>query len=402
MNKQERINTFKSLGFGIFVHFGLYSLTKKGEWTKCLHHVSDNEYQKLVSDFKVKDSFAKDLVFAARKAGAKYIVLTTRHHDGFSLYNSDELSDYNVLHTPTKRDLIKEFTDECRANNIVPFFYHTTIDWYNHDYLNDFPKYLEYLRKSVEILCTKYGKIGGLWFDGNWDQPDADWEEEKLYALIRKHQPDAIITNNTGLQARGKAGVNEIDCVTFERGRPESVTQSLASEMCETMGSHWGYTHNDLNYKSFDDLLTSYMLSKKHGANFLLNIGPMADGSIRKIEEGVMELFGAWNDAHKDALLPSELVADCGDDVFCLKNSLGEHYLFVRGLDVIADSNVALNLGELKEVTLNNFDQKCAKVFWIDNNEALEFSQDKNLCITCTNFRYGTDFDWRVAKIIVE
>lgn len=118
-------------------------------------------------------------------------------------------------------------------------FYHTTLDWHVDSFNNDFPAYLQYLRDSVEILCSNYGKIGGLWFDGNWSKQDADWEEDKLYEVIRRHQPDAIIVNNTGLNAQGHAGNIEVDSVTFEQGRPEPMNREgmpkyLAAEMCQT------------------------------------------------------------------------------------------------------------------------------------------------------------------------
>lgn len=106
-------------------------------------------------------------------------------------------------HSPAGRDLVREFADACRRHDIVPFFYHTTLDWYNKDFNENFDRYLEYLRKSVEILCKNYGKIGGLWFDGNWSKPGADWKEKELYATIRKYQPEAVIINNTGISNRG-------------------------------------------------------------------------------------------------------------------------------------------------------------------------------------------------------
>ena len=218
---EKYIADFEKLGFGMFVHWGIYSQLGRGEWVFDNEKLDMNEYKKLADTFTAEDFGAEELVLTAKNAGCKYITLTTRHHDGFSLYDTCGLNDFDAPHSAAKRDLIKEFVDACRKHDIVPFFYHTTLDWYNKDFENDFDAYLEYLRKSVEILCKNYGKIGGLWFDGNWSKEDADWKESELYATIRKYQPEAIIVNNTGLDERGKTGNIEIDSVTYERGRPE-------------------------------------------------------------------------------------------------------------------------------------------------------------------------------------
>ena len=141
----------------------------------------------------------------------RYICLATRHHEGFSLYDTQGLTDFDALHSPAKRDLVAEFVEGCRMYDIVPFFYHTTLDWYQENFEKDFDVYLDYLNKSIEILCTHYGPIGGFWFDGNWSKLDADWKENRLYATIRKLQPEAIIVNSTGLFAQGALGNPEID-----------------------------------------------------------------------------------------------------------------------------------------------------------------------------------------------
>jgi len=221
---EKRILDFEEMGFGMFVHWGLYSQMGRGEWAKYLYNIPQEEYGKLADTFTASKFDAQKMAQIAKKAGVKYITLTTRHHDGFSLYDTKGLNTYDAPHSAAGRDLIREFVDGCRAEGIVPFFYHTTLDWYNPDFKNDFKTYLQYLRDSVEILCSEYGKIGGLWFDGNWSRQD-DWEEDALYAVIRKHQPDAIIVNNTGLGARGALGNPELDSVTFEQGRPEPMNR---------------------------------------------------------------------------------------------------------------------------------------------------------------------------------
>ena len=186
----EYIENFKKMGFGMFNHFGLYSILGKGEWVLAQGKIDHAKYNELTRKFKVKKDWAKQLVKTAKAAGCRYVTLTTRHHDGFSLYDVKGLNDFDAPHSACGRDLIREFVDECNKEGIVPFFYHTLLDWYNPDYKNDFPKYIDYLVKSIEILCTQYGKIGGFWFDGMWDKPNDDWQEDRIYGTIRKYQPD--------------------------------------------------------------------------------------------------------------------------------------------------------------------------------------------------------------------
>ena len=194
------IKDFEQLAFGMFVHYGLYSQLNAGEWV--FHHNENllmSEYEKLADNFRPISM--ENIVKTAKAAGCKYICLTTRHHDGFSLYDTRGLSDFDAPHSPAARDVVAEFVNECRKADIVPFFYHTTLDWRHPDFNDNFDAYLDYLYKSVEILCTQYGKIGGLWFDGNWSKPDADWQEDRLYKMIHHYQPEAMVINNTGLSS---------------------------------------------------------------------------------------------------------------------------------------------------------------------------------------------------------
>ena len=154
------IKDFEQLAFGMFVHFGLYSKLNVGEWTFHIHKRNMDEYKLLADSFDVKSM--ADIVRVAKSAGCKYVCLTTRHHEGFSLYDTKGMNEFDAMHTPSGRDLVREFVDECRKEGLVPFFYHTTLDWYNPDFNNDFDKYLDYLYDSVEILCTQYGEIGGI------------------------------------------------------------------------------------------------------------------------------------------------------------------------------------------------------------------------------------------------
>ena len=297
MHVLDRITAYEKLGLGLFIHWGLYSQLSKGEWIFKFGKFSMDEYQKLSDTFTAEDFDADALACFAKENGFKYIVLTTRHHDGFSLYDTCGLCDFDSPHSRANRDIVREFVDACNKHNVIPFLYHTTIDWYNSDYQNDFDTYLEYLRKSVEVLCTNYGKLGGFWFDGCWDKPNADWHENELYGIIRKYQPNAIIINNTGLSHRGEKGNIELDAVTLEQGCPELVKnfngdKYIASELCLTMNDHWGVSLSDFNYKSPCEIIEVLCESRKYGSNFLLNTGFEAQGKMPEIQRAYLNIVG--------------------------------------------------------------------------------------------------------------
>ena len=270
----DRVENFEKLRFGMFIHFGLFSIPEKGEWTWLLNHEVRQNYDQLYHQFNPEKLDWNNIVGMAKNAGCKYITLTTRHHDGFSLYDTCGLNDYDVMHTPYGRDIVREFVEECRKQDIVPFLYHTTLDWQNPDFKTDFPKYQQYLRDSLKILCENYGKIGGFWFDGNWSVKDADWEEDKLYGMIRELQPDAILINNSGLKGRGKRGNQQLDTLTFEQGNIDDngvrdQGRHLAMEACQTMNRHWGAAQRDLDYKTPRQLIEMLNRCRSMNANYL-------------------------------------------------------------------------------------------------------------------------------------
>ncbi|MBE5732204.1 MAG: alpha-L-fucosidase [Clostridiales bacterium] len=405
---EQRIKNFEKLGLGMFVHFGMYSLFGKGEWHKHSNNVPDEEYFPRFKEFCPEKDWAEKLVQTAKKGGCKYITITTRHHDGFSLYDTKELNDFNSV-TSCGRDIIREFVDECNKAGIVPFFYHTLLDWHEESYKTDFKKYLVYLRRSIEILCTNYGKIGGLWFDGMWDKWDEDWEEDELYGTIRKHQPDAMIINNTGLSLRGKTGHKEIDCTTFERGRVNNIDikeKYLACECCEIFGLHWGYAKNDFAYKGVKDVIEEFVQARKYNANYLLNVGPLPSGYLRPLDKAMYETFGEWVEIYKDALYNVETTSDFtikGDERdFVLKGEDGAYYMFCHGLTKRGSVNETLeNGGRVDNVIIT--DKKIKEMIWLDNSKDVAFSKTDNGYIATVGLQsYGEAYVVRVAKIVIE
>lgn len=405
---KQYIKDFENLGFGMFVHFGLYSVLGKGEWAKKLLAISDEEYYNLAEDFHPEPDWADRLVTTAKRAGCKYITLTTRHHDGYSLYDTCGLNELDAPHT-CGRDLVREFVDACRRQDIIPFFYHTLLDWHEESYRTDFREYLKYLRKSVELLCTNYGKIGGLWFDGMWDRLEDDWEEDALYGCIRKHQPDAMIINNTGLSALGALGHIELDSVTFERGKPQPLNMDgapkyVASEMCQVFADHWGYAKEDLNYKSPADMIRDLVLCRRYGSNLLMNVGPKGDGTLREMDAAVYHLMGEWVSLNGEAVYephPCGIEVENKKEDFVLKKD-GTYYLFCDHLPMEIDPNV----GREEEADYRDvfrLDQKIRKITWLDNGENVEFEQkDGRVTVKTVPYTYGRQLVVRVAKIETE
>ncbi len=392
----EYIERFKKLGFGLFCHFGLYSTEGRGEWASCVYNVDRKEYNKRIEQFNISKDWAKELVATAKSAGCKYITLTTRHHEGFSLFDNCGLNDFDAPHSACGRDLVREFVDACNAEGIIPFFYHTLLDWYNPDYTQDFPKYIDYLIASVEILCKNYGKIGGLWFDGFWDKPDADWQFDRLYATIRKHQPEAMIINNTGLSALGEVSHPEIDSVTFERGKPAFVDTSkkpIAGEVCEAITDHWGFAAGDICFKSIPKLVQMLLDCRKYNCNLLLNVGPKSDGTLTAIETEILKYIGTWVKANEEIIydaVPADIQAE-NADMFVN----GEYYYAaIRQVPMATNANVARP--EDNKIVKIDTDKTITDAVWLD--DGTEVALDDGQTFVAAPFPYGRSGCVRVAK----
>lgn len=392
----EYIERFKNLGFGVFVHFGLYSVDGKGEWYLANNKNADKtKYERLVTRFKINKNWAKELVKTAKTAGAKYITLTTRHHDGFSLYDTRGLSDYDAPHSACGRDLIREFVDACNEAKIMPFFYHTLLDWHNEDYGNDFPKYIDYLDKSVEILCKYYGKIGGFWFDGMWDKPEENWQEDRIYGTIRKYQPDAMIINNTGLHAQGKTGHKELDSVTFERGKPcfvDTREKPIAGEMCQVLNDHWGYAKEDCNYKSTKELIENLIDCRVSGCNFLLNMGLKGNGAVNETDKCLLKEIGKWVKINRGFIYEAKPTTVKAENAEVLTNGK-KYYAVIKNVGMGSNANVAIG-GKATRVC---FSRKIRAAKWLDNDKKIEIGENNSFAVS--PFEYGRSYSSRVAEI---
>ena len=405
-----RIKAYEDMGLGLFIHWGLYSLLDQGEWTEFIHQLPQAQYEQLINDFTAQNFDAKKIAKAAKNMGAKYICLTTKHHEGFFLYDTCGLSDFDAPHSAAKRDLIKEFVDACNSEGIKPFFYMASYDWHHPDYEANFDNFLEYLRKSVEILCTNYGPIGGFWFDGNWNKKQANWKLDELYGTIRKYQPETIIINNTGLKNRGKISDPQIDAVTYERRLPDVVNHGIggdkyvAGEISLTLNQHWGVASNDFDFKSPKEVIENICHARKVGANILVNIGLCGDGSISDINEAYMKLIGKWIKIYGEAFYfgrPTQIKSSQNPKDFVLKVDDKTAYFFIHDLKVVGNSNVVLGGENVNPRTFYNLDETVTSLEWLDNEEKLSFVQDKIkgiITFDATGYRYGSDYVVRVAK----
>ncbi len=402
------VNDFKKLGFGMFVHFGLYSNLEAGEWFyACAYNggrlkkrIGMDEYISMtLPRFRVKKSWAKELCKLAKEAGCRYVCLTARHHEGFSLYDTKGLNEYDAPHSPAGRDLVKEFVDACREYGLVPFFYHTVIDWWHKDFQEgNFGSYFEYLRKSIEILCTNYGKIGGFWFDGTWGLPKGVVFPNEIYEMIHKLQPRAIITNNTGLECCGQKGEKEIDCVTFERGKAFPVTSDesrpLAGEVCDSIHDHWGYAKDDYCGKSYAQLLTELIDTRANGCNLLLNVGPKGDGSIPSYDKIIMKSLGSWLKKNRYVILdaePSSLKAE-GASIF---EKDGVYYAVVNNVSMAADANVQRAVSD-KLVHVDT-DKRIISAKMLDRRDEKPQMKGRQSFVIYP-FGYGTSMGARIAE----
>ncbi|MHB9028904.1 MAG: alpha-L-fucosidase [Candidatus Latescibacterota bacterium] len=303
---------FQDAKFGLFIHWGAYCLLEKGEWVMNQDKIPVAEYEKLPARFNPVRFDPDEWCRMVKDAGMKYITITSKHHDGFAMFDS-KVSNYDIVdRTPYKKDVLKMLADACERNGVKLFFYHSQLDWHHPDYFprgrtgqeytgrpesGEWYKYLDYMDGQLRELCTNYGKIGGIWFDGMWDKPEADWRLGQTFKLIHQLQPQAMIGNN-----HHRAPYPGEDFQMFEKGLPgkdpfskdKSVSAMIPLETCETMNNSWGYNAKDKNFKSTKDLVQYLVRAAGNNANFLLNVGPTPDGTIQPEFKQNLAEMGRW------------------------------------------------------------------------------------------------------------
>ncbi len=325
--RDQRMAWFRDSRFGLFIHWGVYSVpagewdgkTNYGEWFLEETKMPVSQYEKFAGQFNPVKFDAKEWVRLAKQAGMKYIVITSKHHDGFGMFRSDQ-TDWCIKSTPFQRDPLKELADACHAAGIKLCFYHSIMDWHHPDWgtrrpwndkatgTPDMDRYTAYMKSQLKELLTRYGPIGILWFDGEWEAP---WTHERgvdLYNYVRSLQPNIIINNRVGKARSGMEGMDKGAERVGDYGTPEQEIPATGFgpgvdwESCMTMNSHWGYNKNDQNWKSSTTLIRNLIDCASKGGNYLLNIGPTSEGvfpdaSIQRLAE-----IGKWMKVNGEAI----------------------------------------------------------------------------------------------------
>jgi alpha-L-fucosidase len=383
---------FQNNKFGLFIHWGPFSVLGDGEWVMNNENIPVKDYKKLADFFNPVSFDPQAWVSMAKDAGMKYITLITRHHDGFSMWDT-KYSDFNIMNTPYKKDVVKMMADECRKQNIKLVLYYSLLDWGREDYPHetgrtgqksgrkgkgDYPHYLQFMKNQLTELLTNYGDIAGIWFDGHWDQTNPegdtnrtariDWKYEEIYSLIHKLQPQCLIGNNHHL-----APFSGEDFQMFERDLPgenksglsfQKASERLPLETCETMNDSWGFNIKDDNYKSVKELIHYLVNAAGRNANFLLNVGPPPNGKMQPEFSDTLQEMGKWLQKN-------------GESIYGTRGNI----LPPQDWGVATGKNKTIYLHILKQpeqpFIINQFPGKVVSCKILNSNSALQFNQTK-------------------------
>lgn len=321
----ERAKWFMEDRFGMFIHWGLYSIPGRGEWIMSEERTEAKEYEKYFSQFDPSEYDPKEWARLAKEAGMKYVVLTAKHHEGFCLFDS-KLTDYKSTNLPCKRDLVKEFTDAVREEGLKVGLYYSLIDWHHPDYPKyddlihpmrgneaykddsyDFDRYLEYMHGQIKELCTNYGKIDILWFDYSYEHMrNETWKAKELVEMVRTYQPDVLIDNRLETSGEGFGSIITENPTPWsgDFASPEQIIppkgicnvdgDPVPWELCTTMNNNWGYNPIDDMYKAPSLLIRKLVECVSKGGNMILNVGPDAKGRFPERAKETLAYIGKW------------------------------------------------------------------------------------------------------------
>ena len=380
-NLQAR-KEFQDNKFGIFLHWGIYSMPAQGEWYMNTHNIHRDEYAKLASGFYPSEFDAAEWVSQIKASGAKYITITSRHHDSFSMFDTKE-SDYDIVDaTPFKRDIVKELAEECHKQGIKLHFYYSHLDWKREDYpigstgkgtgrpkgKENWDTYYQFMNNQLTELLTNYGPIGAIWFDGVWDHPKSfDWKLEEQYAMIHKLQPSCLIGNN-----HHRTPYAGEDFQMFERDLPGENKAGLSGqdisalplETCETMNNTWGYNIVDQRYKSTKALIQYLVRAAGKNANLLMNIGPQPNGELPAVAVQRMKEMGEW-------------MATYGETIYGTRG--GDVAPHTWGVSTRKDNRLFIHVLDLQDSSLYiPLQEKVKKAIQFVDGTAISFKQDKD------------------------
>lgn len=364
-----RMAWWRDARFGMFIHWGLYSIpagewsgkTSYGEWIRTSAQIPLEVYDTLPPHFNPVKFNADEWVRMAKDAGMKYIVITSKHHDGFCMFDS-KMTDFDIMNTPYGKDVMTDLAAACRKYGLKFCFYHSIMDWHHPDYLPrrpwetsrssegaDFSRYLTYLKAQLKELLTRYGDISVLWFDGEWE---STWNEQygkELYDYCRSIQPGIIINNRVGagrmdMEGSTKAGMFGGDFGTPEQQVPAKGLPDTDWETCMTMNDHWGYNSHDKNFKSAKDIIRMLCDIVSKGGNYLLNVGPTAEGVFPQESIDRLAVIGKWMAVNGESIYGTQAspFSDLGWGR-CTRKTTGESTtLYFQIFDWPADNNLRI------------------------------------------------------------
>jgi alpha-L-fucosidase len=295
--RPQRMEWWHQAKFGMFIHWGLYSVIGQHEWAKEVEGVPIPQYEILASHFHPKPNAARDWARLAKRSGQRYMVMTTKHHEGFCNF-STELTDYNAAQQGPGRDLVAEFVEAARAEGLRVGFYYSLMDWHHPDGARCKTdeaarrRFVDYTHGLIRELMTNYGKIDILWYDVAWPLNAEEWESEKMNTMVFDLQPDIIVNNRNLLP--GDFTTPEQHIQAAEAGR--------AWEACMTLNNSWGFNRGDDAWKTPREIVSNLAICANGGGNYLLNIGPMPDGSIPPESVRILSEVGAWLDTNGVAI----------------------------------------------------------------------------------------------------
>ena len=334
---EARVQWFREARFGMFIHWGLYSIPARGEWVRSDEQMPESEYMPYFDEFNPRDYNPRAWAKAAKEAGMQYVVLTAKHHDGFCLFDS-QYTDFKSTNTKLGRDIVRDFVEAVRAEGLRVGLYFTLIDWHHPDYPHygdryhpmrnhpecsnenrDFNRYLEYMFNQAREICSNYGKLDLLWFDFSYDHMRGEtWKATEFIEMVRSLQPNVIIDNRLEVSGEGFGSLHDCrptpyhgDFVTPEKFIPPQGILDVEGnpmlwEVCATMNNNWGFNGTDSFYKPASMLIKKLVECVSKGGNMILNVGPDAQGNIPPQSQAILRDIGRW--MHDNA----ESIYGCG------------------------------------------------------------------------------------------
>jgi alpha-L-fucosidase len=300
-DRTRRMKWWHEARFGMFIHWGLYSVLGRHEWAMEEEGIPVSEYELLAKRFQPQPNAARAWTKLAKAAGQKYMVMTTKHHEGFCNFDT-KLTNYCAPKQGPGRDLVREYVEAARAEGMHVGFYYSLMDWHHPDGARCATdpearrRFVEYTHGLVRELMTNYGKIDVLWYDVDWPLDAAQWESERMNKMVFGLQPDIIVDNRNGLPGDFSTPEQEI---VAEKG-------SRSWESCMTLNDSWGYQRADDNWKSPKTVLRNLVQCSRDGGNYLLNIGPKPDGSIPEESVRVLTEVGQWTSRNSETIHTTE------------------------------------------------------------------------------------------------